>query len=57
MSFTTVNILRRILKFIKGYDAYTAIRELNEYVCVEGKRLNHFVHQKVRFELNFYKKF
>merc|ERR1711937_178135 len=30
----------------KGYDAYTAIRELNEYVCVEGKRLNHFVHQK-----------
>jgi len=30
----------------KRYDAHTALKELNEDVCVEGKRLNHFVHQK-----------
>jgi hypothetical protein len=30
----------------KRYDAQTALKELNEDVCVEGKRLNHFIHQK-----------
>merc|ERR1719500_1613222 len=30
----------------KRYDAHTAQKELNEAVCVEKKRLNHFVHQK-----------
>ena len=31
----------------KRYDAHTAHKELNEAVCVEQKRLNHFAHQKV----------
>jgi len=30
----------------KRYDAHTARTELNEDVCVQQKRLNHFVHQK-----------
>lgn len=30
----------------KRYDAHTAHKELNEAVCVEQKRLNHFAHQK-----------
>ena len=36
----------------KGYDAHRALKELNEDVCVEGKRLNHFIHQKVLIPLN-----
>jgi len=30
----------------KRYDAYTALKCLNEDACVVGKRLNHFIHQK-----------
>ena len=30
----------------KRYDIDTAKKELNEDVCVEHKRLNHFIHQK-----------
>ena len=32
----------------KRYDVDTAKKELNEDVCVEHKRLNHYIHQKVR---------
>jgi len=31
----------------KRYDVDTAKKELNEDVCVEHKRLNHYIHQKV----------
>ena len=30
----------------KRYDIDTAKKELNEDVCVEHKRLNHFIHQR-----------
>lgn len=30
----------------RRFKAHEALRELNEDVCVEGKKLNHFIHQK-----------
>jgi hypothetical protein len=44
---TALNDQRSTQLECKRYDAYTALKELNEDVCVEGKQLNHFIHQKV----------
>lgn len=43
---TALQQKREVQLECKRYDAHTALKELNEDVCVEGKRLNHFIHQK-----------